>query len=99
MGGGNTTKQQLVAHRYYSSNANLSIKFEISHSISRYYLFIYLFIYALHSFLQTPNNMSVEPLSENTVLETVNGSNLFSFSDPTEKTKLFYLWFSKTSHY
>jgi len=45
------------------------------------------------------NDMSVEPLSENTVLETVNGSNLFSLSDPIEKTKLFYLWFSKTSHY
>jgi hypothetical protein len=28
--------------------------------------------------------------SENTVLETVSGSNLFPFSDPKEKTKLLY---------
>jgi hypothetical protein len=47
---------------------------------------------------KTLNDISVEPLLENTILETVNGSNLFSFSDQKEKTNLFYLLFSKTSH-
>jgi hypothetical protein len=59
---------------------------------------IYLLMHSTVS-CKTLHGISVDTLLQNTVLEIVNGSCLFSFSDPTEETKLFYLWFSKTSHY
>jgi hypothetical protein len=89
------TKQQLVAHGYYSNTAKPKHKnlefFTVFQDI------IYLFTHSTVS-CKTPNDISVEPLAENTLLETVNGSNRFSFSDTKEKTKLFYLWFSKILH-
>ena len=48
---------------------------------------IYLFMHSTVS-CKTLNDISVEPLSENIILENVNGSNLFPFSDPKEKNQI-----------
>jgi hypothetical protein len=66
-----TTKQQLVAHGYYSSTANIRIKVGIFKDIPG---FIYLLMPSTVSY-KTLNGILVEPLLENTVLETENGSN------------------------